>query len=109
VYYDINQPNFTIAANVTGISEVSGNNSLAVNVYPNPFDGKINLKVGALSAEVNTTVKIVDVLGKTLKVLNYGKVNLLSEELDLTTFEKGVYFITVSNAGTQTTARVIKN
>lgn len=109
IYYDINQPNFTIAANVTGISDVSGNNSLAVNVYPNPFDGKINLKVGALSAEEITTVKVIDVLGKTLRLLNYGKVNMLSEELDLSAFEKGVYFITVSNSGMQTTARVIKN
>lgn len=109
VYYDINQPNFTIAANVSGISEVSGNNSLAVNVYPNPFDGKINLKVGALSIEDQTQVKVTDVLGKTLRVMNFGKVNLISEEIDLSSFEKGVYFITVSNAGSKTTARIIKN
>jgi len=109
VYYDINTPNFTIAANVTGVSELSEANALGMNVYPNPFTDNFKLVVATLSSNSKTDVVITDVLGKIIKTTSYDKVQLLNETIDLSVFDSGVYFITVSNNGNKSTGRIVKN
>lgn len=109
VYYDINNPNFTIAANVTGLSEISGVNTLGMNVFPNPFENNFKLAVSALNSNLQTNVVITDVLGKVIKTESYNKVTMLNESIDMSAFDSGVYFITVSNDGKKSTGRVVKN
>jgi hypothetical protein len=109
VYYDINQPNFTITGTITAVSEVSKDNALGMSVYPNPFESTFRLAVPALTQEANTEVTIKDVLGKIIKTIMYEKVNLINEEVDLNGFDSGVYFVIVRNNGLQSSARVIKH
>lgn len=109
VYYDINSPNFTIASNVTGISEVSQANALGMSVYPNPFENTFRLAVSVLYAESATEVIVKDVLGKSIKSFRYEHISLLNEEIDLNGFDAGVYFVIVNNNGHQSSARVIKH
>jgi hypothetical protein len=109
VYYDINQPNFTITGTITAVSELSKDNALGMSVYPNPFENTFRLAVPALSQEANTELVIKDVLGKTIKTITYEKVNLINEEVDLNGFDAGIYFVIVRNNGQQSSARVIKH
>lgn len=110
VFFDINQPNFTISnAPDAGLREVSGGNALGVVVLPNPFANEFQLKVAALSSGSKTDVIITDVLGKVIMKATYDKVSMLDERIDLSDYNPAVYFITVINNGSKTTTRIIKN
>jgi hypothetical protein len=109
IFFDVNQPNFEIAASVMGLQSTSAGNALGVTVLPNPFTSDFQLKVGALSSSSKTEVIISDVLGKVIKQISYDKVSVLDERIDLSEFKAAVYFVTVTNNDTKTTTRIIKN
>ncbi|MBP9068220.1 MAG: T9SS type A sorting domain-containing protein [Bacteroidia bacterium] len=108
IFFDVNNPDFEIAASVTGLQDASAGNALGVLVLPNPFTNDFQLKVGALSSSSKTEVIITDVLGKVIKQMTYDKVSILDELIDLSEFKAAVYFVTVANNNTKTTTRVIK-
>ncbi len=108
IFFDVNQPDFEIAASVTGLADVSAGNALGVLVLPNPFTNDFQLKVGTLSSSSKTEVVITDVLGKVIKQITYDKVSILDERIDLSEFKAAVYFVTVANNNTKTTTRIIK-
>ncbi|MDZ4664225.1 MAG: M12 family metallo-peptidase [Bacteroidota bacterium] len=108
IFFDVNNPDFEIAATVSGLPDASAGNALGVSVLPNPFTNDFQLKVGALSSSSKTEVIITDVLGKVIKQITYEKVNILDERIDLSEFKAAVYFVTVANNHTKTTTRVIK-
>ncbi len=108
IFFDVNNPDFEIAASVMGLPDASAGNALGVLVLPNPFTNDFQLKVGALSSSSKTEVIITDVLGKVIKQITYDKVSILDERIDLSDFKAAVYFVTVTNNNTKTTTRVIK-
>tara|TARA_B100000073_G_scaffold99639_1_gene79288 strand:+ start:134 stop:1417 length:1284 start_codon:yes stop_codon:yes gene_type:complete len=67
-------------------------------VYPNPFVDKINI-IGIEGYEI---IFINDILGKEI----FRGVGL--EEINLSSFEKGTYFLTVSKGSQSSTLKVIK-
>ena len=67
-------------------------------VYPNPFIDKINI-IGIEGYEI---IFINDILGKEI----FRGVGL--EEINLSSFEKGTYFLTVSKGSQSSTLKVIK-
>jgi Secretion system C-terminal sorting domain len=96
---------------LTGINEVNKtqNNFL---IYPNPSNGILNVKLNEeLVAERSrsndaTTITITDVLGK----VQLSK--LITEnntQLDVSTFAKGIYFITVKTGDKMSTQKLIIN
>ncbi|MBK7666578.1 MAG: hypothetical protein IPJ32_04080 [Sphingobacteriaceae bacterium] len=64
IFFDINDNNFTITT-VTGISEISSNNSLGLSVSPNPFTETFTINARNLGEDA--TLTITNVLGQILK------------------------------------------
>jgi hypothetical protein len=108
IFYDISNNNFTISTSV-GISALSKNNPIGLTVRPNPFTNNINFAVGNLQASKTTEVKIIDVLGKIILQKNYTNKTELTESLDMSEFNSGIYFINVSNNNMNSFYRIIKN
>ncbi|MCE3258417.1 MAG: C-terminal target protein, partial [Bacteroidetes bacterium] len=108
VFFDISNSNFTISTAV-GISEASKNNPVGLSVYPNPFTNEIFVAAGNLSGLSPTTLKVVDVLGKTILVHNYTGKTELNETLNLGELSKGVYFISITNNNKHSVHRIVKD
>jgi hypothetical protein len=108
IFFDISNNNFTISTAV-GISEASKNNPVGLSVYPNPFSGEINVAAGNLVGTSPTTLKVVDVLGKTILTENYSGKTELNETLNLGELSKGVYFISITNNNKHSVHRIIKD
>ena len=77
---------------------INDNLLLSYRIYPNPSTETINI-FGIEGAE---TIIINDVLGKEI----FRGVG--AEEINLSSFEKGTYFLTLSNGSQSSTFRVIK-
>ncbi len=78
---------------VTGIDEnKTDQNNLTV--FPNPFTSQTNI---AFSEEQkNTAIKIIDVLGREIKIINFTGKELLLEKGEL---KKGIYFLQTTDNG----------
>ena len=77
---------------------VDDNLFTSYRVYPNPFIDVINL----LGIEGDEVIIINDILGKEI----FRGVGV--EEINLSSFEKGTYFLTLSKASQSSTFKVIK-
>ncbi len=65
------------------------NNELGVmNVHPNPAKDVLNIETNFQTKE-NLTIKITDVIGREILVLDYNK------QLDISFLEKGIYFVSI--------------
>lgn len=62
-------------------------------VYPNPSTDVFNLLITDRVAKTNIDLRVIDIQGKTIlnKVLIGG--NVIQDQIDLTSFGKGIYFI----------------
>ncbi len=74
---------------VNGLNELDKN--MILNIYPNPSSGKLKLLSQNLKDIEHCIIKITDVLGREVLVSTY------NDELDMTLFEKGVYFLSLYN------------
>lgn len=71
-----------------------------LNVYPNPVISELIIKTSLLDAEFN----INDLTGK---ILLSGKIKGENEKLNLSPYQKGIYFLTVSNNIESITQKII--
>jgi hypothetical protein len=87
-----------------GISSIKNvNNSNDFNIYPNPFDNKINIDWKTKQAN-EATVNLVNVLGQTV----YSKIQTLNtgnNVLDLPKLNSGNYIILINDASGNTWSR----
>jgi hypothetical protein len=104
IFFDINDNNFTITT-VTGISEISSNNSLGLSVSPNPFTETFTINARNLGEDA--TLTITNVLGQILKKENVAGGNF-SKEYNLSSYDSGIYFVTIKTKEHQSVARIIK-
>lgn len=84
----------------TGIDENIALNNAEISIYPNPVVDVLNI-----SSKNNKTINkisILDLNGKVLKSQNY------SESIDMSTFESGLYFISIETEGGSGIAKIIK-
>ena len=77
---------------------INDNISASYRVYPNPFVNTINI----FGIDGSETVVINDILGKEI----FKSVGV--EEINLSSFEKGTYFLTLSKGSQSSTFKVIK-
>ena len=87
-----------IIENAIGIEDPAIQN---IAIYPNPTSGRLNVSFSASGKEIYT-LKVVDLIGNVL----ISKVNTTREganvqELDLTGFAKGIYFLTIEREGAE--------
>ncbi|MBL4710625.1 MAG: choice-of-anchor J domain-containing protein [Flavobacteriales bacterium] len=80
-------PNLTVG--------IENQNSDVANlmVYPNPSNGVFNLLVTDRSTENNVDLKVIDAQGKTVIAKSLIGGRIIQEQIDLSAFEKGIYFI----------------
>lgn len=88
----------------TGIHEINDNSLYAV--YPNPFEGILNIRCSDVDKEGICHVKITNTLAETVMESD------LSAEfttIDLSVCKAGIYFITIESRASCTIKKLIKN
>jgi hypothetical protein len=110
VFYDIGDNNFTISTgSVTAISPVSANNPVGLTVWPNPAQSELHFSANGLNNQLSTEVAVIDLLGSVVKRTVYENRSSITETIDLSQLNKGVYFVRVSNDGKQSLHRIVKD
>jgi len=72
------------------VNEIKFDNS--VSIYPNPFHSETNIVFK--TEQKNATLKITDILGKEIRIINFSGENLLIEKGEMKT---GIYFLQIIN------------
>ncbi len=90
---------------VTSVQNVNEQNN-ALNVYPNPASGKLNVKANFNNA--NATVIVRDMLGKAVLQKELGK-NINGEKeftLDISNLQSGIYLVELNANDTKSVVKV---
>ncbi len=88
-----------IAPCITGINELTVNNE-GIHIYPNPSNDKIYIE-----QRNGDKISLTNTLGQTVFVLNHPEPN---QEIDLTLFTAGIYFLNVQTATYKKTFKILK-
>lgn len=85
--------------------DVPTNSMLAssIKLYPNPALNAVTIEVNA--SLVNAEVSISDLTGKRLCTYNLSEIH---KTLDVSNYEKGIYFVTVTAESKSSTLKFIK-
>jgi len=80
---------------------------LKLSVFPNPTAGMINVSMGNTFSE-EFTVSVINTLGVEVysSLISFDSTISTEQSIDLSKFEKGVYFLTLSNGSDVYTERV---
>lgn len=70
----------------TGINDLE--NSQDVNIYPNPFSSATTIFFN--KEQKNTTIRIIDILGKEIKTINFTGKQLVIDKAEM---KAGIYFV----------------
>jgi len=114
VFYDIGNNVYTISTDSpppvdgVGIKVIGETNLLGLKAWPNPFKNSIHINANQLNGKENTTLGVVDILGKTLYQKEYKNITQMNEELDLSFLSHGIYFIHLNNHNQQSVFKVVK-
>lgn len=101
IYFDFNFPIITnmVTTTVSNLGNVEHQNANLFSVYPNPTSGMLNIAMTANQSIKKTT--ITNVLGQNI-------LTSMSTTMDISSLNKGTYFITVETEKGKQTQRVIK-
>lgn len=101
-------PNYLDMANCNGskmpfVNILENSTSNSISIYPNPFTSQTTI---AFSVEQNNiTIKIIDILGKEIKTMNFTGKQLVLDKGEMT---EGIYFVqTIDGMNTITNQRRI--
>jgi hypothetical protein len=78
----------------------------SIEVFPNPSKWKITLEMNKVSSD-KYSVKIVNLIGQTVFSHEKEITDFYKEDIDISAFGKGTYFITISNSTTTYTEKLI--
>jgi hypothetical protein len=87
----------------TGISNLSDLN-LEASIYPNPAKQIVNVSIPSISGKEQVVVSIIDMTGKVVSTTTIVGNNT---QLDLSSFNKGLYFINLNINGVSVTKKLI--
>ncbi|MBK9285859.1 MAG: T9SS type A sorting domain-containing protein [Sphingobacteriaceae bacterium] len=107
IFLDVSDNTFDITT-IAAVKNISGNNELKLNAWPNPAADKVNVSAGNLDSKSAVNLKITDVTGRLIRLFTYYDKTELKEELDLSGINQGIYFIHLSNANQNTVFRIVK-
>ncbi len=98
-------PSGVVTVTNTGIGQINNNNFFTI--YPNPNDGNFTISFD-VTKKANYTLEFINALGalvyeETLIDFN----GTYAKQMDLTKYGKGMYLISLSNAGMETIKKVI--
>ncbi len=80
----------------------------SLNLYPNPTTGKLNIVLGVSYQNPLTEIRMVDLLGRTVRQLTGSQIQGNNLELDMTDLNNGVYHLIFLANDARTTRRVVK-
>ena len=103
-YYRLKQTDFNGSYSYSNIKSVYLNESSQIEAYPNPNENGI-LKI----ATGNTNPIDIKLLNSLGQIMYNAQSNNTITELDLTTFEKGVYILYIKNESISFTRKIIYN
>lgn len=89
--------------NVVGINEL--NNSTSFEVYPNPTNGVFNIAFNGFAGDYK--ISLNNILGQTVYSKSLHIENDQVEKIDLSLYNKGLYFITIEGSSSKTVKKVI--
>lgn len=95
---------FTINNVVQSLSDVALNQKLIKQVYPNPFNSKLNIVLDNMLSQ--TTIELLDLTGKILYTKQLGSANTI--EIPTHYLSKGIYILKVSKPNNVQLLKVIK-
>lgn len=75
-------------------------------IYPNPSNGIFHIENSSSTTPENTTLNIIDILGRTILTKTYN--GSAPETIDLSNNTKGLYFIQLQNQSQSTTFKILK-
>jgi len=78
----------------------------SLKVYPNPRNGAITINLNNITAD-NYTLSLSNVLGEEIYSVSTLINGTYKEEIDLSSFGKGAYFINISNSNSSVTERIV--
>jgi len=104
--YTVTEPDCNASATVEIIvnicADIEETETINVKLYPNPASDVLHLAVG-------TSVTKVEVLDQSCRIVHTTEVNNTEIDLNISDLNQGVYFVRVSHAGGNSTARFTKN
>jgi len=80
----------------------------SLNLYPNPTTGKLNIVLGVNYQNPLKEIRMVDLLGRTVRQLSGSQIQGNNLELDMTDLNNGVYHLIFLANDARTTRRVVK-
>jgi PKD repeat protein len=95
----------TDTCSLTGVNDLFVNNQL--DIFPNPNNGQFSVSFHTEKND-NYTVKVTNTIGQTVyeeKLDNFS--GNYSNKIDITSFNKGVYMLSVSNSKNETVKKVL--
>ncbi|MGP8214399.1 MAG: C10 family peptidase [Bacteroidia bacterium] len=96
--------NFVVKT-VTGINEITSLNDF-VNVFPNPTAGNLQV-VFNLPSDGNYRISISNVLGQSIYTNNLRLVGEYVQNIDLSGYAKGMYFLSVEGADSKGVKKIL--
>ena len=78
------------AVSSAGISEL--NQTSDITVFPNPFDSQTNIVFA--KEQLNTIIKITDIVGKEIETINFTGRQLVIEKAEM---KAGIYFVSIED------------
>ena len=85
-------------------------NDLAVSFYPNPANEFLNMEINAIQPNSKGSYIVYGLLGNVITQKELTGINgTYKEEIDISSFAKGLYTIQVNINGTTTAKKIIKN
>ena len=80
----------------------------SLNLYPNPTTGKLNIDLGVNYQNPLTEIRMVDLLGRTVRQLSTSQIQGSNFEVDMSDLNNGVYHLIFVANDARTTRRVVK-
>ncbi|HRI59110.1 MAG TPA: T9SS type A sorting domain-containing protein [Saprospiraceae bacterium] len=90
----------------TGVKDPASVKSLSIN--PNPTSNLTTLNL-VLEQTADVRIEVLNTLGQSLQTVDAGKVNTLNQQLNLSRFTDGTYFLRVTVNGETAIRRVVLN
>ena len=103
VWYNVANPNdsaeATIIFNSTGATSINKNttNTPTLSLFPNPASEFIKLNLTGINNNENTSVEIIDLIGKISKKLSLNQIISGGNKINISDLKKGTYFCKVSS------------
>lgn len=104
IYVNIAITDSTNAGNVGMVEMEQG---ILTNIYPNPANEFINIDISLTNPET-TNLQVMDINGKLLFTTDLGSISSINQQIDITGFAPGMYFVRLVHNGKVSGRKFIK-